>query len=75
MTKILNCDCKHDFQDSKYGAQKRVHTVSGDGKKAFCTVCAGRNKNKVITGEPAAKYKHIGMVFSTTATIRRSKNI
>lgn len=34
---IKRCDCKHAFQDSKYGSQMRVHTI---GQKVFrCTVC------------------------------------
>ena len=36
-TRTLRCDCTHPFQDKAYGAQQRVHNVSGD--KAYCTVC------------------------------------
>ena len=40
---IRNCDCKHDFQDKKYGKGNRVHTYgskknNGNAGHA-CTVC------------------------------------
>lgn len=38
-TIILLCDCKHTFQDEKYGKGMRVHNISFDKKKAYCTVC------------------------------------
>lgn len=42
-TRIKMCTCKHEYQDSKYGKQKRVHnkmvTATGAPEKAKCTVC------------------------------------
>jgi hypothetical protein len=39
-TKIMPCKCPNKYQDEKYGAGKRVHTVSREGGNARCTVCA-----------------------------------
>ncbi len=36
---IVNCTCRHAYQDQKYGKGRRVHTVGKDDKKARCTVC------------------------------------
>ena len=41
---IAFCTCKHEFQDKRYGEQKRVHNQCGSGKgqnkgKVCCTVC------------------------------------
>lgn len=46
---IVNCDCKHGFQDERYGKGKRVATPVNSQQKsgAFvvaCTVC-GRTHN------------------------------
>lgn len=40
-TIILPCKCSHQFQDMTYGFRNRVHNISQDMKKAFCTVCVG----------------------------------
>jgi len=42
--KIMRCDCKHDYQDLKYGLGMRVHNP-GQGKSITfkCTVC-GKKK-------------------------------
>lgn len=37
MTKVKNCTCKHDFQDKKYGEQKRLKNKCNKGWR--CTVC------------------------------------
>lgn len=41
---ILPCSCKHDYQDSRYGAGKRYHNMTMKGTKdnpmVRCTVCA-----------------------------------
>lgn len=37
MSKIKKCDCKHAFQDKRYGKGKRVFTEGKNGLK--CTVC------------------------------------
>ena len=35
---IKKCNCKHEYQDSKYGKQKRVHNKTSNDKFR-CTVC------------------------------------
>ena len=45
-TKIINCNCKHDFMDKMYGRGKRV----ANNKKAAgarCTVC-GKSTDDVV---------------------------
>lgn len=37
------CDCKSEYQDSKYGKGVRIHTVGKEGKSFICTVC-GKKK-------------------------------
>lgn len=49
-TVILKCTCKHDYQDRRYGKQKRVFNVMRDGK-ARCTVCAAERLPKSRQGE------------------------
>ena len=42
MTAIKTCNCKHEYQDMKYGKQKRVFnagTGKGSDAKYSCTVC------------------------------------
>ena len=41
MSKITTCTCKHEFQDKKYGENKRVMNKTGKGYR--CTVC-GKDK-------------------------------
>ena len=37
---IMQCTCKHVFQDKQYGNGKRVfNTMKDDTRKARCTVC------------------------------------
>lgn len=43
-TKIISCSCKSDFQDQQYGKGNRVHNMSPDGKKAYCTICVGSGR-------------------------------
>ncbi len=40
-TKLAFCGCTHEFQDVKYGAQKRVHNRGGKPAAWHwrCTVC------------------------------------
>ena len=38
-TKILKCDCKHEFQDKQYGKGNRVHNESTKDKLWRCTIC------------------------------------
>lgn len=35
----IECDCVHEFQDKRYGKQRRVYTTRADNSKV-CTVCA-----------------------------------
>ena len=46
-TKILKCDCEHEYQDKKYGHKMRVHnqTQKEDGMIYRCTVC-GKEKRE-----------------------------
>ena len=39
MTKIINCTCKHKFQDKRYGAGRRVANYKADGNSVVCTIC------------------------------------
>jgi len=43
-TKILKCNCHHDFQDLTYGKGNRVHNETLKGKNGpivwRCTVCS-----------------------------------
>jgi len=38
MSRIKKCNCKHSYQDKRYGKGKRVHneTIKGEWR---CTVC------------------------------------
>ena len=40
-TKVLKCDCKHDYQDRRYGQQVRLHNSTSKTDRAAwrCTVC------------------------------------
>lgn len=43
---ILKCDCKHAFQDRRYGKGNRVHNrCDGAGGKWRCTICT-KQKDK-----------------------------
>lgn len=37
--KILQCTCKHEFQDKEYGKQNRVHNWAVRREAYRCTVC------------------------------------
>lgn len=41
MTTIKKCNCKNEYQDKKYGKQRRVHNSKDDKtrKNWRCTVC------------------------------------
>ncbi len=36
---IKKCDCKHEYQDKKYGKNRRVHNHCVKAAKWRCTVC------------------------------------
>lgn len=39
-TKVVNCTCKNDFQDKRYGKGKRVANYSRKHNIYKCTVCS-----------------------------------
>lgn len=43
MTKIIRCECKHEYQDAKYGKNRRVGNKTAKGPannpSYRCTVC------------------------------------
>jgi len=39
-TKIMKCECKHEFQDKQYGDKKRVFNYGEKDKNWRCSVCA-----------------------------------
>ena len=45
-TKIMTCNCKHEYQDERYGKNKRVFNAGsvGTGTKITykCTVCEAK---------------------------------
>lgn len=44
---VMDCACKHDFQDERYGKGRRVHNVvikKGQAAGKRCTAC-GKEKN------------------------------
>lgn len=48
-SKIKRCDCKHEFQDKKYGNGMRVMNPTGKGDKSGdyrCTVCGKIHRGK-----------------------------
>jgi hypothetical protein len=47
-SEVLYCTCRHEYQDFKYGKNRRLHTVSQKDKNNphyTCTVC-GNIKGK-----------------------------
>jgi hypothetical protein len=43
-SRVVSCDCNHEYQDSKYGKNRRVANNCKDGKSATCTVCGRGHK-------------------------------
>jgi len=47
-TKIIKCNCEHEYQDEKYGKYYRLHNETGGrdrSKKGWrCTVCGDEKK-------------------------------
>jgi len=43
-TKIMKCDCKHEFQDKRYGKYKRVFNYGKKNDIYRCTVCGKEKK-------------------------------
>lgn len=43
-TKVIQCSCSHDFQDSRYGNNLRVHNACKNGSNISyrCTVCENK---------------------------------
>ena len=36
---LITCDCKHEYQDEKYGKNRRIANKKYKGNTATCTVC------------------------------------
>jgi len=53
---IQKCNCKHQFQDERYGAGNRVYTKRKDGTAAACTVC-GNTKTASVKAAPKSDKK------------------
>ena len=73
-TIVLKCDCKSEFQDETYGNKMRLHNVSGNGEKAFCTVCVGSGKSAKMASKSSPPttnraYKEIRKKFHETRPI------
>jgi len=47
-TVIVNCNCKHEYQDKQYGKGRRVANVTTKevGKNKFVATCTVCNKEK-----------------------------
>lgn len=56
---VLKCTCNHEFQDAEYGKSMRLHSISDDGKKAYCTVCSPSNRRNKEQLRPPRKAKSI----------------
>lgn len=39
-SKLIKCNCVHEFQDKKYGENNRIHNTCKLGKAFRCTVCS-----------------------------------
>lgn len=53
-TTISTCNCKSEFQDSKYGKYNRIFNLDQSGTKGTCTVCGSK---KQISSRPIEKAK------------------
>lgn len=58
-TRLVKCNCKHPFQDSRYGAGMRVTTPANkeQASKRFvvrCTVCGREHSLGALGGEKKA---------------------
>lgn len=51
-TKIIDCDCDHEYQDKKYGAKKRVGNWAPKAGGHRCSVC---RKIKGSSAAPKSK--------------------
>jgi len=45
MVVIKKCNCKHEFQDNRYGSFLRIFNILSNDKGYRCTVC-GKEKAK-----------------------------
>lgn len=59
---ILECVCRHEYQDARYGAGRRVHNVMPkDPPEYRCTVCGmERSRKAILKSPPAAARKTKG---------------
>lgn len=42
----VKCNCKHEYQDNKYGIGNRIATLEYGKKRATCTVCLRKHDVK-----------------------------
>lgn len=43
--RILRCNCKHEYQDEKYGKERRLHNKAGKDSISWkCTICGSVKK-------------------------------
>lgn len=60
-TKVISCNCKHESQDSMYGAGKRLANWARSLYNKFggwrCTVCNSEQpkKNEIVIQETSTK--------------------
>lgn len=57
MTKIMTCQCKHEYQDSKYGEQHRVFVYALKSDNYRCTSCGELKRVQIFKKEEKAKKK------------------
>lgn len=55
LTTIKPCDCKHAYQDKKYGYGLRIHNYADKKNEWRCTVC-GKMKAKGGTEKPLTRH-------------------
>lgn len=49
--KVLECNCKHDYQDASLGQNKRWHTIGKESTEYpvyRCTVCGNSKDSKDV---------------------------
>jgi len=73
---IKSCNCKDEQQDQIHGKGNRVHNLSADGKRAYCTTCSPTAKTvamaqtKINPNPPG-----VGTWIKDTSVIRKPKSV
>lgn len=57
MNKIMACNCKHEYQDSKYGEGHRVFVWATKHENFRCTSCGELKRSQVMKKEEKGKKK------------------